>query len=175
MIKFIQQFLLKRKLQNSNRKVRVVNLASSKSALLVYNACIEEEEKLVRQFARFLKEEGIKTDSIAYYKKKNKNDEGPQNELGYYYLKKEELNWLNIPISRQVKTMILNEYHLLIDLNLSNIFCLEYIASMSKANFKVGIADGYQKEICDLTLEVPSDQLNNLIEQIKVYLNMINK
>jgi len=174
MIKFIQKYLLGSKLRKSKRRVRVANLKISKSALLIYDASNEKEEKLVRQFARFLKEEGLKTESVGFYKKKNKTDEGPLDELGYHYLKKEELNWLMLPTSSKVKKMISTEYNLLIDLNLSNIFCLQFISSLSKASFKVGIADGYQKDTCDLTISIPARKLEELIEQMKVYLKMIN-
>jgi len=175
MVKFLQQIILKRKFKSLKRKVKVANLKLFKSALIVYNATNPEEDKIVRQFSRFLKEEGVKVESIGYYKKKNKKDEGPQDELGYYYLKKEELNWLHFPNTNAVKKKIATEYNLLLDLNLSGNFCLQMISSLSKATFKVGRASGYQKDVCDLTISMPKGNLTELIEQMKVYLQMINK
>lgn len=172
--KILGGFVLGNKLKRQNRRVKVFNLKSAKSALLVYEATHAYQEEKVRNLARFLKEEGIKVDSLGYYKKKNKKEVLPKDELGYVYFDKEHLNWYGFAKNPKLKAYQENEYHLLIDLNLENRFCLEVISSLSNAHFKVGIAGGYCNEICDLTIATEEKDIDYLIEQIKNYLNIIN-
>ncbi len=84
---------LARKANRLKREVGVVNLSTAKSALLVYDASNAETERKARDYARFLKEEGIKVDTIAFYKLKGKEDKRPEDELSYLYYDKKSLNW----------------------------------------------------------------------------------
>lgn len=173
MIKGLQNYFLKRKVKRLHRKVKVANLSSAKTALLVYETK-DGDEKTVRNFARFLKEEGIKAETLAYYQLKNKKDQRPEDELEYYYFDKNDFNWLQFPSENRIKKLIARDFDLLIDLNQSNRFCLQCISSLSKAKFKVGAAGTYRTENCDLTIAVEGADLKYLIEQMKVYLKMIN-
>lgn len=176
MFGFLQQFLLKRKLAKRKRKVQVHNLGSAKSALVIYSYNGPNREKELREFCRFLKEEGIKTSSLAFLPKKlKKEEEGPKEELDYYYFDKKETSWLNIPQSTRLKKIIQNDYDLLIDLNLEESFPIEWVSYISKASFKVGRSSGYQKESCDLLLSPKEKNILALQEQCKIYLNMINR
>ena len=175
MVKRIAKYLLKRKVSKQNRTVKAFNLAEINSALIVYNASSEEHRNKVIQLARFFKEERIKTETLGFYKKKNKNDQPPQDEAGYFYFDKEEINWLGFPTSTQVNELINKGHNLLIDLNLENLFCLEVITSLSNANFKVGKSQAYQKEVCDMTIDTKDKNLDFLIDQIKNYLKKINR
>ena len=172
--KILGGFVLGNKLKRQKRKVKVFNLNTAKSALLVYEATDNYQEEKARKFARFLKEEGIKVDSLGYYKKKNRKEELPKDELGYVYFDKEYLNWHGFAKDPKIKAFQEKEYHLLIDLNLGGRFCLEVISSLSKANFKVGKAGGYCDEVCDLTIATEEKDIEYLIDQIKNYLNIIN-
>ncbi|MCB0804075.1 MAG: hypothetical protein KDB74_13335, partial [Flavobacteriales bacterium] len=64
---------------------------------------------------------------------------------------------------------------LMIDLNLKANFSLKVLSSLSNAKFKVGPNHQYGNETFDLTLDIQEQRLDYLIEQMKVYLNMINK
>jgi hypothetical protein len=172
----IKNFLLKRRLARSKRKIKVHNLQSAKSALLLYVYTGNGREKEVRDFARFLKEEGIKTTTLAYLPKKIKEEsDRPQEELSYFYFDKQELNWLGIPNSNRLKKMIKSDFDLLVDLNREELFPLQYVSTLSKASFKVGKNSGYQLDSCDLLLGTKDDSILSLQEQCKHYLNMINR
>jgi len=172
--KGIASFWLKHSMAGLNRKVKVYNLHSAKSALLLYDAGSEQTEKKNRNFARFLKEEGVKVDSIGFYRKKGKTDQKPLDELTYYYVDQHQFNWFGMPKQDHLKKMLKNDYHLLIDLNFEQHFYLKYFSGLSKAHFKVGMAKGYQKEFCDLLIEMKNDDLDFFINQVKHYLKMIN-
>lgn len=175
MIQFIADKYLAQKLKRVNRKVGAMNLSSAKSALLVYDASNPSFEKKVRGFARFLKEEGVKPDTIGFYKLKGKEDQRPQDELGYTYFDKKCLNRLGLPKDSRILKMIGKEYHLMFDLNFDSIFSLKVISSLSKSHFKIGRSKGYQNEICDLTISTENKELDFFLSQTTTYLKMINK
>ena len=175
MIQFIADKYLAQKLKRVKRKVGAINLATAKSALLVYDASNAAVEKKVRDFARFLKEEGVKTDTIGFYKLKGKEDKRPEDELSYIYYDKKCLNRLGFPKDNRILKRIEQEYHLMIDLNFLSIFSLKVIATLSRAHFKVGRSSGYQNEICDLTISTENKELDYFLSQTTTYLKMINK
>ena len=168
------RFILSNKLKRQKRRVKVFNLKTAKSALVIYEATHKYQEEKVRNFARFLKEEGIKVETLGYFKRKSKKDSLPQNELGYVYFDQEQINWYGFAKDQKVKELQKKEFHLLIDLNLENRFSLEVISSLSPAHFKVGKAAKYCKEVCDLTIATEEKDIDYLIEQIKNYLKIIN-
>jgi len=172
--KILGRFVLGNKLKRQKRKVKVFNLKTAKTALIIYEATHAYQEEKTRNFARFLKEEGIKVETIGFYKRKNKKELLPQDELGYVYFDKEQLNWYGFAKESKIKAIQEKEYHLLIDLNLENRFCLEVVSSLSKAHFKVGKAGGYCNQVCDLTIATEEKDIDYLIGQIKNYLNIIN-
>mgnify|MGYP003635115519 CR=1 FL=1 len=174
MKEFIRKIILKQKAKKLDRTIRALNLKQVKSALILYNATKRESETIVRNFARYLKEEGVKIESIGYYKRKSKKEELPPNELGYYYFDTRACNWLGIPVNQELNNLISKEHHLLIDLNFAPNFALRYFATLSNANFKIGKAGTYQDSICDMTIATEIQSLDYLIEQMKVYLKMIN-
>lgn len=176
MINWIKNLILKHKASKLTRKVRVYNLSTAKSALILYNYRGEKREREVRDFAKFLKEEGVKTSSLAYLPKKFKDPtERPMEELQYFYFDKGETNWFKIPVSRRLNEIIQEPYHILIDFNLEESFPLKWISYLSGASFKVGGSKAYQRESCDLLLELKAESISSLQEQCKIYLRMINQ
>ena len=175
MIKFVANKYLAQKLKKVKRKVGAMNLATAKSALLIYDASDASFEKKVRDYARFLKEEGVKADTIGFFKLKGKEDQRPQDELGYSYFDKKCLNRLGFPKDNRILKMIAKDYHLMIDLNFDSNFSLKVISALSNSNFKIGRSKGYQNDICDLTISTENNELDYFLSQTTTYLKMINK
>lgn len=171
----IAEKILRQKNKKVKRRISAVSLKTAKTALIVYDATDSKQEKDIRTFAHFLKEEGIKVTTTGFYQKQNKEDLKPEDELNYHYFDKTSFNVLGFPKNTLLDKIIANEYHLLFDFNLAHRFQLQVIATLSRANMKVGKSGGYQNHICDLTLAVEKNELNYLINQMKVYLNMIKK
>ena len=174
-MQFIAGKFLAQKLKKVNRKIGAINLATAKSALLIYDASDALVKKKVRDYARFLKEEGVKADTIGFYKLKGKEDKSPQDELGYTYYDKRCLNRLGFPKDSRILKIIGKEYHLMIDLNFDSIFSLKVISTLSKSHFKIGRSNGYRNDICDLTISTENKELDYFLSQTTTYLKMINK
>ncbi|MAC95232.1 MAG: hypothetical protein CMC96_07005 [Flavobacteriales bacterium] len=174
-MKWLATYILKQKAKKLKRKVKAMNLEQAKTALILYDATIAENDQLVRKLSQFFKEEGVKAECLGFFNKKGKKVVVPKDELNYHYFSPLDINWLKIPKNDKVIELKNKEVDLLIDLNLSNYFTLEYISTLSKAHFKIGSASNYRTEVCDLTLSMDEGSLAELIKQIKKYLSIINK
>lgn len=174
-LNWIKNLVLKQKLKRLQRKVKVQNWNTAKSALLIYECDEMGIPKSILDFSRFLKEESIKASVVGFIDSKPKAKEKPKEELNYSYFDRRELDLLGQPNSEKVKQLTQSQFDLLIDLNLKNKYPLKWICSCSDAAFKVGITGDYQNEICDLTIKTDRNNLEDSIEQIKKYLKIINK
>ena len=172
---WIKNLILKQKLKRINRKIKVQNWNTAKTALLIYECDQDGISKSILDFSRFLKEEGVKANIIGFIDSKPKLEEMPKEELNYFYFDKRELDLLGQPNSDKIRNLVIEQYDLLIDLNLRNKYPLKWICSCSTAAFKVGISGDYQNEICDLTIKTDRANAEDGIEQIKKYLKIINR
>lgn len=175
MFQSIGKYILQRRKRRLSRKVITRNLDTAKTALIIYNATEPINEEVVKKFARRLKEELIQVQVLGYINNNGKKKSMPENQHGYSYFNQPMLNRFKIPDPTFIKKHITNNYHLLIDLNLDDQFPLQYISSLSKADFKVGLSGEYRDEVCDLTLSLHSKNIEELTDQIMTYLAMINR
>lgn len=175
MFQSIGKYILKRRKKRLSREVITRNLDTARTALIIYNATEAANVEVVKKFARRLKEELIQVEALGFINAKGKKSPLPESQYGYSYFNQPMLNRFGIPEPTFIKKHIANNYHLLIDLNLAEQFPLQYIASLSKADFKIGLSGDYRDEVCDLTLSLQSKNLEVLTEQIMTYLAMINR
>ena len=103
----------------------------------------------------------------------------PDNYTAIRYLnciRKYELNFFYHPVSSEANTFISKQFDVLIDINFKKIFPLQYISSLSNADFKVGLHESDAMNTpFNLLMEVkdPVD-IDNYLVQIIEYLEIIN-
>ena len=97
-------------------------------------------------------------------------------KLEYDFFDKKQLNWYMKPSDPFINNFIEEEHDILIDFNINDHFPLRYIASISKAKFKVGRLSSKTGYIYDLTIDTgTSADLKNFMREVDTYLLMINK
>lgn len=175
MLQNFGKYILKRRLKKLSRKVVTHNLNSAKTALILYHANDPINQDIVKHFARSLKEELIQVHTLGYISNLGKKQALPEENQGYEFFNQMMLSRLRIPEPTFIKKHIAKNYHLLIDLNVEGHFPLQYISSLSKAEFKVGKSGDYRDEVCDLTLDLQTKNIEELTKQIITYLEMINR
>lgn len=173
-MKQLKSTILNRKLKRLKREVSFKSLSKCETALILYNCSDSEMEKGVREFARTLKEEGLKVYTLGYFDVKDKKQTKPNDELNYLYFDRKEVGYLGQLKNSKQKRLIVQSFDLLIDLNLKNDFVIRAISSLSKSKFKVGIENDYALEVYDLTVNVKNDSIKQVCAQILHYLKMIN-
>jgi len=128
----------------------------------------------VKSLVHYLKEERKEVLSLGYILDK-KESEKASPHLNYLFFDNNDLSPFFVPKTRELRQFMQRPFSILIDLNSQKNFPLEYISTISSAKFKVGMKGGYHDDICDLILNVDENtEMEELIKQIKHYLNMIH-
>jgi len=169
------QSVLRKKLSRTRRKKFRGNISSAKRIGLIWDASNPDEFSVLSQFHQKLAERNIDLSILGYYPAK----EIPDKITAIRYLvclKTQDLNYTFRPVSDEASRFISSGLDILIDANFRNHFPLEYISTLSDAGFKVGIFDnGYKQPQFDLMIDVDRKSgLNNYLEQVVHYLEMIN-
>lgn len=164
---------LKKEKKKLKRSVKAFNLTNASTIGILYDATNRNDYEIVKKFIHYLKEERKEVLALGYINSKN-SSEMVKPHLNYQFFDNTNLSKRMIPGGMDVKNFIEKPYSILIDLNTTHCFPIEYICSLSKARCKVGALGQYRDEVCDLTIDISqNNHLEYLIIQIKHYLKMI--
>ncbi len=170
---FIGHHFLKRELKHVNRNLKLYNYNQAQSFGIVYEYKNEEEFKLVEQLIHQLNDEKKKVKVMVYIKNEKLLEYIPQ-RLTVDYVRPHEIDWLGRPNSPYARDFMNTPFHVLLDLNYNQSFPLKYIASLSKAYYKVGVFHDSNKQQLDLMIKVnPEMGLNYVLREIIRYLKLI--
>ena len=96
----------------------------------------------------------------------------PMLQFDFFFLK--DLNWYYKPQNYIIKNFIEKDYDILINLCDSRCIPIKYLAGSSRARFKVGKYEE-KLDLYDMMINVKGNTLDELINEIYHYLNIINK
>ena len=157
------------------RNKKFMNMEEAKTIGIVFDATDKEDFELVKKYVLYLKEMKKKVKAIGFF---NQKESPPMafSKLEYDFFSLKDLSWNNIPNSVYVKNFIADEYDILLDLNLNDLFPLRYISSLSKARFKAGKKSEKNNSIFDMMIEMEKGKdLKFFLKNIDTYLFVINK
>lgn len=140
-LKKIRIYLGKRSLRNeitkTSRNKQPVNLSNAGSIGIIYLLSSEEEYNRVSLFTKSLQDQGKKVHVIGLYHY-NRVPVFYIPKLSYDLLLPKDVDIFFKPSAPFVRQFINEEFDMLIDLSSPDNFTLNYIASLSKAHFKIG-------------------------------------
>ena len=170
----IASYLMKKSISNLPRNKGTYNLESAKNIGIIYVPDSQKDTEVIKQFCNKLKEKNKNITVFGFLQ--NKNALLYQyDEKGYNYVNYKELNFWLEPKTKLTSNFIEQEFDLLINLNISKSFQLNYISAFSKAKLKVGSFKDDTFKSNDLLINITDkDNIKNLIEYIVHYLNIIN-
>lgn len=176
-VKNIQEKLgrikLKKERKKLNRNVKAFNIEKASTIGVLYNATNRGKADLVKKFIQHLKEERKEVISLGYIDSKDASDMVTP-ILNYHFFDRSHLTKMMTPNHTDINNFINTPFSILIDLNISECFPLEYVSTLSKAKFKVGAAGSYRDNACDMVIDINNKkQVNFLIIQVRHYLTMI--
>lgn len=96
-------------------------------------------------------------------------------KLSYDFITLKDLNWYKKPVSSFVKGFINEEFDILIDFSMEDLFPLQYISGLSRAKLKVGRYGSGHDKYYDVMIQ--ADDLTGLedySDQITHYLTLLN-
>ncbi len=168
------RWVFQKELKSNKRTKAVSNLEDAKSIGILYEATDAAQIKKIEPFVKYFFELKKDVKALGYVnKKKLDNHHIPKLNYDFFYLK--DLNWYYKPQNYIINNFVKKEYDILINLSDSNCIPIKYLVASSLAHFKIGqFEDGF--EIYDLMIKLDKDKgKERLMEEIKHYLNLINK
>jgi hypothetical protein len=164
---------LRKLLKEVKRKKMVYNLVSARKVGLLFYASSEKSFMQILNFVDFLSKQNLEVCILAYCPDKEIPSKFQLYDSVNIFSKK-EISWYYKPLAPFAEEFMAMDFDILIDLSTLEIFPLKWIATLSRAKFKVGNLS-YNGSPNDLIINVkPDEDLDYLISQIKHYLNLIN-
>ncbi len=170
----IGQWVFLRELKSNKRLKEVSNLEKAKSVGILYDATNIEQIRKIEPFVKYFFDLRKEVKALGYVNMKSlDNCHIPR--LNYDFFYKKDLNWYYKPQNYIIDNFIKKEYDILINLSDSSCIPIKYLVASSIAHFKIGqFEEGY--EIYDLMIKLNrKKRQERLMEEIKHYLNLINK
>lgn len=150
-------------------------MEEAKTIGIVFDATDTIDFDLVKKYVTYLKEMKKKVKVIGFFNQKV-TPAMAYSKLEYDFFSLKDLSWNNIPNSIYVKNFIEDDYDILLDLNLDDLFPLRYISSLSKARFKAGKKSEKNNSIFDMMIELEKGKnLKFYLKNLDTYLFVINK
>jgi len=156
------------------KRNRVVhNLVTARKIAIIGVVASPKDFDDFTSLQRFLIEKNIQVEVLAYFPGK----EIPQQLLlrkGINIFNRDEVNWYGKPLLPFVDLFCREEYDILIDLSMDELFPIRWIATLSRSKFKVGSLS-YSGNPYDLIINVENKkEIPYFSEQVLHYLNLIN-
>ena len=175
----IKESLGRRKLKGQvatfKRNRTVMSLHDAGTVAIVFDPSDNEEHELVKKYVNYLKEMKKKVKAIGFYPVKDV-PQSTYSKLEFDYFSLKDLGWNQSPSGVIVSNFLGEEFDILIDLNVHDLFPLQYISSLSKAKFKVGKSECKDPSVFDMTIDTGKEKgLKFLLRNIDTYLLMLNK
>lgn len=156
------QRLLKKEAAKLHRNRKAVNLEATREIGILFHMQSEADYDRVSRFSRELQEVGKRVQVIGFYDYRKLPPYYAQ-KLAYDIILPGHLDIFYRPKVDFVAKFIEYEFDMLIDLATSDDFPLHYIATLSKAGFKLGRSSGEEGLPFDLMIEthdlIESDEL----------------
>lgn len=182
----IGYYFLNKQLKSAagRRKRRFYNIQNAQKIGILFLVDNYENCRSVINYCKLLKNEKKSVSALGYIPKKIYPTQGEQylpelkqiQEKGINYFSYQNVNWFNKPTRDIVNQFIQQDFDVLIDLSLSNVLPLRYIAGLSKAKFKVGRFGPDNSNYYDLMLNIDdTTSMHDYINFIKHYLKSINQ
>lgn len=163
-----------RKKAKPKREITFHNFETVKTIGILFNATQIDDWELVKQYIRYLKENGKKVKAIGYFNSPAL-PEFSYSKLDYDYFCNKNVGLLLKPDISFSESFINNEFDLLVDLNIYEDFPLYYMAALSSAKFKIGKYKN-RSQVHDLMIELEVGKgLKYFMRNIDHYIMKINR
>ncbi len=140
----------------------------AKTIALLFDATRAESRRVVEDFAQVLRVRGKKVTLFAYF------DSPDLAGFPFKTFKSHEVNWFGKPKSKQIEGFLNEPFEVLIGCWLGEHLALEWVASLSKARFKV-MPFSEDLNDFDLIIDTKNKDLQQYISQVNYFIHRTNR
>jgi hypothetical protein len=171
----IGYYILNKKAQKVHREAQFINLDNAKRIGIIANLDSIEKYKTVFSFIDWLHEQKKLVYIVSFIDNEGYKSFFPRTSTHLFFSKK-NITWFGKPKNLDYKNFIDQPFDILIDTSLKQILPFHYLVALSKARFKIGRHSAMHKYY-DFTIDLKdeNEDIHFFIEQIKHYLQLINK
>ncbi len=171
---WLGSYILKNKLKKTSRIKQTHSLSTACTIDILFDASKTNDYKIIKLFVDRLIRNNKKVRAMGYVNAKVI----PQQMYlinNFDFFCRKDKNLLNIPKSEIIHDFIKTKSDILIDLSLSELFCLNYIASLKNSTFKIGRFTNASSYM-DMMIDIKENKtVEFLIDQITHYLSVIKR
>ncbi len=172
----VGNYILRQELQNLPRQRAFMNLEECKTIGILFAFDTPENFELLKKYVGYLKDFKKKIKAFGYF-----DMDAPPGGLSYSkvefeFFTRKDLNWYGRPTTVYTQNFMEESWDVLIDLNLTEVVPLKFMAAKSNSRFKIGKLTEENKKYYDMLIEF--DKTKNFkyfLAQVDTYLLMINK
>jgi catabolite regulation protein CreA len=179
LLRKISHFFAGRKIKKDllNRRVHreTVTFEEAKNIGVLFSAHTEEDIKTALNYIADLKSKSKTVEYIGYiaikdYKKNHKNEEKDP-----HYIFDSDFDFFHRPKKELIEKFYKQQFDLLISLNYTNQFSINYISSLSAARLRVGKFSMNNVNAYDFMIDDKAENMSTFIQALNHYLNIIKK
>jgi hypothetical protein len=169
----ISNYLLGKEIRNSKRQAVLIPFTDAKNIGILYDATLDKDYELIKNYVKDIR--ALSKDVIALGFYNGKDLPGSRlMKLGLDFFSRNSLSWKQKPNNAIVNNFMNRHFDILICLSLDRSIPLRYVASNTKAKFKIGKYDPASSGIFDFMIKSDGDtNLKQMIEQVNHYINLI--
>lgn len=158
-----------------DRKAGVCDFNNADSIAFLYQVYNKEQLAQLLKVGQYFKNEfGIKRVFALGYNNEKKTPEYLKSTVNFDFVTNNDQNWKGIPFGTTYDNFISEEFNILIDLRTDSDLLLDFALLHSKSKFKIGRFAEDKVAYYDLMIHFQEDNLEEYINQVVHYLNMIN-
>jgi hypothetical protein len=128
---------LRKRLRLHSRLPVMLNLSDAQNIGIIYDATENVSFEIIKDLVKRLTGDSVKVSVLGFVNGK-KLQESYLYRKGFDFYSRNDLNWYFKPVSLVVDRFMEEEFDLLIDLGLEDLYPIRYVAALSNAHFKTG-------------------------------------
>lgn len=163
--------ILAKRLHYATRNIVFHNLENTKTLGILYRYESKHSSDFISKLFQEFSSHGIKCEAIGFYDDKALPLEyAPKSS--HIVICQADLMWSGIPKVDEVEKFLNVEFDILLDLSRSNKILFKYIASLSKAQFKIGSLR-YEKDPYDLVFIEDTSSDQSFVDKVFKFLHSV--
>ncbi|MCC7303196.1 MAG: hypothetical protein IT233_11200 [Bacteroidia bacterium] len=172
----VGRYILRQELQNLPRQRAFLNLDESKTIGILFSFTTPEEFDLLKKYVGYLKDHKKKVKAFGYVDADTEPPGLSYSKVEFEFFTRKDLNWYGRPTNVYTQNFMDEERDVLIDLNLTDVVPLKFMAAKANSKFKIGKLSNENKKYYDMLIEYDKTKtFKFFLAQVDTYLLMINK